>query len=69
MRFVAASAGKSLRIPSVVFDTCYIYLDGRMLAAETAGPHRTLHFHLDHLGTPRRSISVKKVYRSSRWRE
>jgi RHS repeat-associated protein len=31
----------------------YIYRDGRLLAAEVPGPAKTLHFHLDHLGTPR----------------
>jgi RHS repeat-associated protein len=31
----------------------WIYRDGALLAAETSGPERTLHFHLDHLGTPR----------------
>jgi len=31
----------------------YVYRDGTMLAAEVDGPARTLHYHLDHLGTPR----------------
>jgi RHS repeat-associated protein len=31
----------------------YIYRDGVLLAAEMPGPDRTLHFHPDHLGTPR----------------
>ena len=31
----------------------YIYRDGAMLAAEVDTPERTLHFHPDHLGTPR----------------
>jgi len=31
----------------------YIYRDNALLAAEVPGPERTLHFHLDHLGTPR----------------
>ena len=35
------------------WDEDYVYRDGQMLAAEVAGPARTLHFHLDHLGTPR----------------
>jgi RHS repeat-associated protein len=34
------------------WDRDYIYGDG-LLAAETTGPEKTLHFHLDHLGTPR----------------
>jgi RHS repeat-associated protein len=34
------------------WDRDYIYGDG-LLAAETSGPEKTLHFHLDHLGTPR----------------
>jgi RHS repeat-associated protein len=31
----------------------YIYRDATMLAAEINGPERTLHFFVDHLGTPR----------------
>ena len=31
----------------------YIYREGQLLAAEVDTPERTLHFHLDHLGTPR----------------
>jgi RHS repeat-associated protein len=31
----------------------YIYREGQLLAAAIDGPARTLHFHLDHLGTPR----------------
>lgn len=31
----------------------YIYRGAQMLAAEVATPAKTLHFHLDHLGTPR----------------
>jgi len=35
------------------WDEDYIYRDGQLLAAEVAGPAKTLHFHPDHLGTPR----------------
>lgn len=35
------------------WDEDYIYRDGQMLAAEVATPAGTLHYHLDHLGTPR----------------
>lgn len=35
------------------WDEDYIYRDGQMLAAEVDTPARTLHYHLDHLGTPR----------------
>jgi RHS repeat-associated protein len=31
----------------------YVYRDGQMLAAEVATREKTLHYHLDHLGTPR----------------
>src|SRR6185436_10035248 len=31
----------------------YVYRDGTLLAAEVSTPERTLHFHTDHLGTPR----------------
>jgi RHS repeat-associated protein len=31
----------------------YIYRDGDLLATETSGPDPTIHFHPDHLGTPR----------------
>lgn len=31
----------------------YIYRGSQLLASETDGPERTLHFHPDHLGTPR----------------
>jgi RHS repeat-associated protein len=37
----------------LTWDEDYIYLDGKLLAAEVSTPERTLHFHLDHLGTPR----------------
>lgn len=36
-----------------VWDEDYIYRDGQLLAAEVATQERTLHFHPDHLGTPR----------------
>jgi RHS repeat-associated protein len=36
-----------------VWDEDYIYRDGQLLAAEVASRERTLHFHPDHLGTPR----------------
>jgi RHS repeat-associated protein len=35
------------------WDEDYIYRDGQLLAAEVLTPERTLHFHPDHLGTPR----------------
>jgi len=35
------------------WDEDYIYRDGRLLAAEVSSAARTLHFHADHLGTPR----------------
>ncbi|MFP5245805.1 MAG: RHS repeat-associated core domain-containing protein [Thermoanaerobaculia bacterium] len=31
----------------------YIYLNGQLLASEVDGSHKTLHYFLDHLGTPR----------------
>jgi RHS repeat-associated protein len=31
----------------------YVYMNGRLVASEVAAPERTLHFHQDHLGTPR----------------
>ncbi len=31
----------------------YVYRDGQLLASEIPGPERTLHYHPDHLGTPR----------------
>jgi RHS repeat-associated protein len=31
----------------------YVYRDGQMLASEVATREKTLHYHLDHLGTPR----------------
>lgn len=31
----------------------YVYRGGTLLAAEVPGPDKTLHFHVDHLGTPR----------------
>ena len=31
----------------------YVYRDGQLLAAEVPRSEKTLHFHLDHLGTPR----------------
>ncbi|HEY0160217.1 MAG TPA: hypothetical protein VGF28_23225 [Thermoanaerobaculia bacterium] len=31
----------------------YFYMNGRLVASEVAAPERTLHFHQDHLGTPR----------------
>jgi RHS repeat-associated protein len=31
----------------------YVYREGALLAAEVAGSARSLHFHLDHLGSPR----------------
>jgi RHS repeat-associated protein len=46
-RFTRSGSGKWS------WDEDYVYRDGQMLAAEVAGPARTLHFHLDHLGTPR----------------
>lgn len=35
------------------WDKDYIYRAGTLLAAEVPGPEKTLHFHVDHLGTPR----------------
>ena len=35
------------------WDEDYIYGAGRLIAAEVSGPARVLHFHLDHLGSPR----------------
>ncbi|HEX8172203.1 MAG TPA: RHS repeat-associated core domain-containing protein [Thermoanaerobaculia bacterium] len=31
----------------------YVYRGGQLLAAEVPSPEKTLHYHLDHLGTPR----------------
>jgi RHS repeat-associated protein len=31
----------------------YVYMNGQLVAAEVPTPERTLHFHRDHLGTPR----------------